>query len=501
MRTHLLCLVAFSFVSQSFLLCEEEKERLHYGLAELEDHELEHLESSVHKVIEVLPNQIAFERTFSYKIDEENKPEFTTLQASADHALTLLSGSFTLPSKVDNSKLPSFPPIANQGSLGSCVAFASTYYQATHEIGLLRNIDNKANVSHILSPKWTYNLINKGANVGSSPVDAYKLLSINGAPSLLEFPYDNNYTAWDLNPKDWISALYNRLGSWTLIPGLGGNGTQNLTAIKQALCNGHVLTFGSFINSWVFTRIKAGPHAGEYAASWMNGTNGGHFMAIVGYDDDVWIDINNNGVVDEGEKGAFLIANSWGTEWGNQGFIWISYDAFLSASKVPGAPGPNRVPAGIFLNSCVITSVPKASYYTPKLLAQFSITQSFRNEISIAAGVSKVSDTTPLYQMKIPAFAGEGANFEFDGGTADAPETATFTIDLTDLIPQESSEGPFRYYLLVQDNKEGHPTLLNSFSLLDLTSNRSISTLLPLPQTYDNRSGALYIDYALETTH
>jgi hypothetical protein len=40
---------------------------------------------------------------------------------------------------------------------------------------------------------------------------------------------------------------------------------------------------------------------------------GGHAMAVVGYDDD---------------RGAYKIINSWGTDWGDGGYGWISYDHF-----------------------------------------------------------------------------------------------------------------------------------------------------------------------------
>ncbi len=41
---------------------------------------------------------------------------------------------------------------------------------------------------------------------------------------------------------------------------------------------------------------------------------GGHAMCVVGYDDD---------------RGAFEILNSWGRKWGNGGFIWVPYKAFV----------------------------------------------------------------------------------------------------------------------------------------------------------------------------
>lgn len=480
MKQYFLSLPLFWISALSCLTAEDSHTK--YGLARLQGHELEHLESKVLPSIEPELEDLGMDL-----LGAAMKMTAEKLQASAD-----------LPRKVDNSKLPSFPPIGDQGTLGSCVGWASTYYQATHEIGLLHGWNNKVSFEHVLSPKWTYNLINGGTNVGSSPVAAYQLLATSGAPSILDFPYDNNYTAWDLNTDHWISALSYRLGTCTLIPGLGGSGPQNLTAIKQALSSGHVLTFASFVDSWVFTQIKPDPerisfsHEGEYAAFWMNGTHGGHFMTIVGYDDDLWIDINQNGTVDPGERGAFLIANSWGTKWGNQGFIWIAYDAFLENSAVSGGPGPHRAPAGAYFNSSLLSATAKAPFYTPKLIAEFSISQTHRGQINIQAGASSLESTCPSLLLKVPAFANQGGNFEFDGATSCVPETATFAIDLTDLA---SFLGPQRYYLLVSDNVGGDPTVLHSFSLLDLVRHQKKDTHFPLPQSYDNNSGTLFIDY------
>jgi hypothetical protein len=44
---------------------------------------------------------------------------------------------------------------------------------------------------------------------------------------------------------------------------------------------------------------------------------GGHAMVVVGYDD------NKDG-------GSFEIQNSWGTKWGNGGYIWINYETFAA---------------------------------------------------------------------------------------------------------------------------------------------------------------------------
>ncbi len=52
---------------------------------------------------------------------------------------------------------------------------------------------------------------------------------------------------------------------------------------------------------------------------------GFHAMVIVGYDDDIIYD---------GQKGHFLIKNSWGTDWGMDGYAWFPYSYFTSTYSV-----------------------------------------------------------------------------------------------------------------------------------------------------------------------
>jgi C1A family cysteine protease len=482
------------------------------GLIPFSPEQLKKIEQTWPCIVDVKPNKVGIGRILEHmKQHGLAAPEL--IPASPDEEFVKVIGSsalknfqrtlpaVSLPSSVNNSILPSFPPIGDQQAEGSCVAWASTYYQASHEIGLLNGYNNKTSNAHVLSPRWTYNLLNGGYDGGLSPDTAFFLLAYNGAPSISSFPYVNgDVTSWDLNPQDWIAAISNRLAPAQYVTGIGGQ-TQNLTTIKQLLTNGHVLTFATFIDSWVFTQILKdpanpnSPYVGQSACTYMNGWIGGHFITIIGYDDNIWIDVNGNGQVDAGERGAFLVANSWGTFWGNTGYTWISYDAFLNTSAVPNGPSANRIAAAESNN--VFSVVPKAANYSPSLIGEFTLNQSYRNQISVVAGVSSVSQTTPTQTFFCYALMNQGGPLEFNGTVPGTPQTATFAVDLTDLLGTSTTAE--RYYLGTADSTAGNPTTLTAYSLLDLVHNTQVN-YSGTPLQCDNSTVTPYIDYTFANT-
>jgi hypothetical protein len=376
------------------------------------------------------------------------------------------------------------------------------YYQASHEIGLVRGYNNKADKSHVISPKWIYNMVNFGQNRGSAIDSNYEVLSQNGAVSLLKFPYDKNYLAWDMKPVDWIAALNNRMALPTYISGVNEN-PQNLRAIKELLNNGHVLTFATFVASWLYTKIKSHPDAdnrfvGEGGAYWVQGRKGAHMMTIVGYNDNIWIDVNGNGQIDPGEMGAFLVANSWGDRWGNKGFTWISYDAFLSQSAVPNPPNLEREPAASIAGNYLISCLPKATEYAPKLIAQFKLGQTEREQIRISAGVSDANESNPQRYFSSGAISFQGGPYRFDGTTSNEVQYGTFALDLTDLATPNTSQ---KFYLIVRDGRTEKPTYLNAYRLIDMTNGNVVRDRSSFPHKvdYDKITHQIQYNLALPT--
>lgn len=400
-----------------------------------------------------------------------------------------------MPAYVDNSKTQWFPPIRSQGSLASCVSFASTYTQLSYMVAFQKGLTiNTADDTTKYSPKWTYNMVNGGVNGGSFFSDNYNLLKLHGAPLWSEFPYDSDYLGWCLNPLSWRNALSVRANPVQYVYNVST--ATGLDQVKQLLTNGYILVFGTYINSWQYALIKDDPSTpdddvfvGKSAAYWMNGTNGAHAMTVVGYNDALWIDVNNNNVVDSGEKGALRIANSWGTGWGDAGFIWLAYDALKAVSAVSGGPSTARVKA---IMSDMVYQMTVKDAYTPKLVAEFSINHAKRDQLRMSLGVSDTSVSMPVTTWYPFALSFKGGPYAFNGTTA--PVDATFVLDFTDILPTGSSA--MRYYLGMYDSALGDSAELKSYKLMDLTTNKEAYSIM-VPQTADGSQQIYaYTDYS-----
>src|SRR3989339_157669 len=457
-----------------------------------------------HKKIEKINlNEVGWERVNKerkkrgyYELDSEFKmPKGKDIEASFIEES--LSGSATqtpqsagsaeamgvLPAYVDNSKTVWFPPIRSQGSLNSCVSFAATYTQLSYMVAFQKGLTiNTSDNTNKYSPKWTYNMVNGGSNSGTYFSDNYNLLKLHGAALWSEFPYDSDYLGWCLNPLAWRTALSVRANPVQYVYNVSTS--TGLDQLKQLLTNGYILVFGTYINSWQYTILKDDPmtadddaFVGKSAAYWMNGTNGAHAMVIVGYNDALWVDVNNNNVLDAGEKGALRIANSWGTGWGDAGFTWLAYDGLKSISGVNGGPSTGRVKA---IMSDMGYQITVKDNYSPKLIAEFTVSHLKRDQLRMSLGVSDLAATIPSTTWYPFALSLKGGPYAFNG----TPSTVdgTFVLDFTDIAPLSSST--MRYYVGMYDNVLGDSAELKSYKLVDLVNNREVYSNT-VPQTAD----------------
>lgn len=427
----------------------------------------------------------------------------------------------TLPAAADNSTLPSFPPVRSQDSLGSCAAFSTTYYAGSHMTGLARGWNNRDNPDNarLLSPKWTYNLANGGSDTGSWFSTIMDIMMKLGAPSWAEFPYvgDNtnaaNYLEWSRDAAVWRSAAGNRFQAIGRVQAV--DTASGLANLKALLADGYAVLYATHVFSWQFMPFSDDPSTTADNAfvgrrcCWKVSAeaNSGHAMTLVGYNDDLWVDINKNGVVDAGEKGALKVANSWGlTGWwqagSSDGFGWIAYDALRATSAVSGVGSGDRQAAFWFSEVYWITA--RASY-TPALLGQFTLNCARRNQLNLKVGVSSTAAGSPeAYFPETTVFGWQnssdtwpqafielGGPYNFAGGTTAL--SGTFALDLTDLV----QSGTRRYYVAVRDTAAGYPTALSDFRLVTPAGSVLATATAGVPANADNSRVFAYADLAL----
>lgn len=220
------------------------------------------------------------------------------------------------------------PTPQNQGSQGSCVAWSSAF--AAHTILESARTGKQPN-DVAFSPSFMYNQIGLEGCQGSYIIRAMEFMTKRGNVPYDQFPYtDQDCQRQPDNSLQQQAAQFRMRGFNRLSLG-DRNDAVDLRAIRENLSQGAPVIIGMMVGQ-SFMQPMMGqdvwiPASGDRS---MMGF-GGHAMCVVGYDDKKY-------------GGAFLIMNSWGQEWGTNGFGWVRYGDFQT--YVREAYGVNPMHAG-----------------------------------------------------------------------------------------------------------------------------------------------------------
>ena len=251
------------------------------------------------------------------------------------------------------------PTLKSQGQHGTCTSWATTYAARTICEAINNKWTDKAKIDkEAFAPIFVYYQIKDADDVecqnGSYISDAFKLLQSKGAPKYKDFetqcaeriPQQLFETA-----KDYVIDDYFRLFS------SNDSRTKKIENTKKALsenkpvvvCMAVYESFSDAKDKWNGVK-KAGEKPGYHA------------MCAVAYDDEKY-------------GGAFLLMNSWDTNWGNGGFTWISYDdycancdhAYEMYIKPKAQPTPQPTPPVVKGGAPIIEWINKATTSASKI--------------------------------------------------------------------------------------------------------------------------------------
>lgn len=215
-----------------------------------------------------------------------------------DFLLRTLPGAQPYPQSVD-LRGDNFPPVFDQGQLGSCVenawGAACSYAEAKEGNGVI--------VLSRLAHYWDVRRMNGEIDQdnGSTIRDGIKSIKATGLCLESEWPYD--VRKWrDQPPLSALHSGYHRhksLSYWRIT---------SRSDMFHCLADGFPFVFGMVL----FPQYE---EVGPDGVVKMPGQNeapiGGHAQCAVGYDL---------------SRSMFLIRNSWGDGWGLKGHCWVPFD-------------------------------------------------------------------------------------------------------------------------------------------------------------------------------
>lgn len=239
------------------------------------------------------------------------------------------AGATTYPASMDLT--PYMPPVGNQGNYGTCISWAAGYYTKTAMEGIVKGYTTTqlASPANQISPRDLFLSVpdnQKAANLcdGSTFSGNFDVLQQRGAATLGTVPYSNLGTCSSTGASaSWATEAANhKIKSYRTID-------PSINSIKEQLVNKTPVVLGAFLSDNFMTWNSANVLSSNTTYTTV-GKHAGHGLTIVGYDDK------------KGANGAFKVINSWGTNWGSAGFIWIDYN-FLINTFAQDAGNGNKV--------------------------------------------------------------------------------------------------------------------------------------------------------------
>lgn len=191
-------------------------------------------------------------------------------------------------------------PVKNQGRCGSCVAFATVSVFETQMNIATQSVLN----GWTFSPQHLFSCGGGSCSAGWFPTSAVDYLNRQGLPEDACFPYVSGALGTDTAcKKTCVDAKQRSLKADMRVRSQRVLGA-SVDDVKKALLNGPLLTTMKVFDD--FYHYSSGVYRHQ-----KGGVVGGHAVMIIGWSN---------------EDQAWIVRNSWGTDWGEQGDFRIAWD-------------------------------------------------------------------------------------------------------------------------------------------------------------------------------
>lgn len=370
-----------------------------------------------------------------------------------------------LPSSVDNSKLKYFPPIISQQG-GSCAQASYIGYMFTYEINSLLDRD-ASDSDNRFSYFYTWNFINGGVDEGSIGTDGLNIALANGVITENDFPdqYSASQFKWASGYEKYLKGIHYRVNRYVIITASSEAG---ILEAKQYLYNkgvdgsvGGLLTFGAQSSGWTFDNYYSGPSETGYKSLLKTlATSGSHAMTIVGYDDTVEFTTPDGDV----SQGAFIVANTWGSYYHDNGRYYLPYWFFL-----------NRTGESLRAD---LTGT-EVEYRDPKIVFKVGVEYSSRDDLAFRFGVAaNGTDRIPLHNYEVPVANNQGGDYPMQGRYGD--NDIEFGFDFSSYVLRLDGMAAPKFFLTVVRSGRGSVTgegVMRSFEVYDYRQSQKTPTV------------------------
>lgn len=242
-----------------------------------------------------------------------NNTPYAFIMTYPGAVLALVNNSIilvNLPSKFDLRDFGWVSSVKNQGSMGACWTFGAL---GALESALLKatNIEydfSENNMQNSMVQYSKYGIIGLTEGGGDWTALAYLLSWLGTFPT----EYDSYDELGKISP---IIVTNNDIHIQDIIIIPPRNGSMDNNLIKDAILKYGALTVSYHVNNSYFN-----PSTNAY---YYNGSDhANHAVSVIGWDDNYSKD--NFATTPIGD-GAFIVKNSWGTDWADGGYFYVSY--------------------------------------------------------------------------------------------------------------------------------------------------------------------------------